>query len=413
MLRAEGLTLTAPGGLRVVEGESFEVGEGEALLVTGPTGSGKTTLLYAIGGLLEGYLGGSYRGTIKVDGMSPQEALRARRVLYVPQEPSNAFLGFDVYTELRWRGASDESIGRVAGRLGIGGLLKRKVYELSGGEAQKVAIAFALVSGYRLVLLDEPLANLDERSRRELVSLISELMKDGISFVIAEHRSSYFDGRGIRRLELAPRHEMPGEFPLSPYRAGRSGSAVEARGLSYSYDGRQALRDLDFDVSYGEAVALVGENGSGKSTVIKLLAGILKGPRFKKGYRRAGFVLQTPELQFVADTVKDEASLEASDRSSVAPALEYMGLSGHMGSLPHSLSRGQRVRLAVASAALKAPDILLLDEPTEGQDMGGIEAMKGIIGWAKGSGAAVVLVTQELWFAREVADRVVRLGDGL
>lgn len=412
MLRVEGLSLAAPDGRPVLEGASFELGDGEAMLVTGPTGSGKTTLLYALGGLLQGYMGGLQSGQIYIDGLSPSEALRRHLVLYVPQDPSNSFLGFDVYTELRWRGASEEKVKEVASALGISGLLGRKVYELSGGEAQKVSVAFALASGYRLVLLDEPFANLDERSRRELVELLKLAMDMGTSFVVAEHRTSYLSGLAGTRLSLSVAQELPGRFPLEPRPIGRSGVAVEARGLSYSYDGRPALSGLDLDVRYGEVVALVGENGSGKSTALKIIAGLLRGPRIRRNYRKVGFVLQSPELQFVGDTVFEEASLEAHDRSWVVPVLRYMGLLERGSAAPQSLSRGQRVRLAVASAALKRPDVLLLDEPTEGQDRFGIEAIKEVVGWARGSGFAVLLVTQERWFADEVADRVVVVGNG-
>ncbi|MEM4102082.1 MAG: ABC transporter ATP-binding protein, partial [Conexivisphaerales archaeon] len=245
---------------------SWDLNAGEIGLLRGATGSGKSTLLYAVSGFTGKYIDGITGGSIMVNGVEPSRALREGIIYYVPQEPTNSFVGYDVITELMWRGAERGEAVQVAKGLGIDHLLNRHVYRLSGGEAQKVAIAAALLGRYKVVLFDEPLANLDATSRAGFVNLLKELKDNGLTVIVAEHRASYLKGIADRELVLKSKNNAAqGELHVPAIRS--HGAALKVSHLNFSYDNlRPVLRDMNLEVNGGEVVALLGENGSGKST---------------------------------------------------------------------------------------------------------------------------------------------------
>lgn len=410
MLSISGFQFRYDGSVdNLLSGIDWEVRPGEVGLLRGATGSGKSTLLYAISGFTGKYVDGTAGGTITVNGVEPSRALREGMIYYVPQEPTNSFAGYDVITELMWRGAERSEVVRVARELGIEHLLKRYVFRLSGGEAQKVAIAAALLGRYRVVLFDEPLANLDAASRTGFVSMLKELKDNGLTVVVAEHRTGYLKGIADRELVLE-RPTQPAQNDLEVPTIQRSGTVLKVSHLDFSYDGsRQVLRDINLEVKSGEAVALLGENGSGKSTLMKIITGMVKVRNVERNYRSVGFSLQTPELQFLEDTVEKEIKYSLSGNA-FGQIVSFLGLEQKLGRLPHSLSRGERVRVAVASASSMVPDLMVLDEPTEGQDPAGLKMMGSLVRAVAEAGSAVIVITQEPEFARQYSDRIVHVG---
>lgn len=388
---------------------SWEIGPGEVGLLRGPTGSGKSTLLYAISGFTGKYVNGRAHGSITVNGLDPSRALKEGIVYYVSQEPTNSFVGYDVMTELVWKGADREDAVSVARELGIEHLLNRHVFRLSGGEAQKVAIAAAILGGYKVLLFDEPLANLDAASRQDFVNILHGLKDKGLTVIVAEHRSSYLEGVADRTLVLDARPGASGASLKMPAVKHLS-SVLKIEHLNFSYDGnRPVLRDINLDVNGGEVVALLGENGSGKSTILKIITGMVKARGIRRNFNSVGFSMQTPELQFLEDTVEKEIKYSKTG-ASYSQIVSFLGLERKLDQLPHSLSRGERVRVAVASAASMAPDLMVLDEPTEGQDPQGLKMMGNLVRAVAGSGSGVIVITQEPEFASAYCDRIVKIG---
>ncbi|MGC8557499.1 MAG: ABC transporter ATP-binding protein [Nitrososphaeria archaeon] len=391
---------------------NWEVGEGEIGLLEGPTGSGKSTLLYTIAGFTGKYVYGQTNGNIEVNGLEPSGALREGIIYYVPQEPTNSFAGYDVITELMWRGASKDKATQTAMELGIGHLLKRQVFRLSGGEAQKVAIAAAILGRYKIILFDEPLANLDSASRASFISLLQILKKKKLTVIVAEHRTSYFNGIADRTLALdQQKSELTYEDLKIPPINLHDDILLKISNLSFSYGSRMIIKNFNLSVRRGEVVGLIGDNGSGKSTLLKLITGMIKGKGIERNFRSVGFSMQTPELQFLEDTVEKEIKYGAKGEA-YRQIAGLMGLDKKLDRLPHSLSRGERVRVAVSSAAAIMPDLIILDEPTEGQDSVGLKMMEKLIMTMANAGSGVIIITQESEFASKYCDRIVEIGTG-
>jgi energy-coupling factor transport system ATP-binding protein len=206
---------------------------------------------------------------------------------------------------------------------------------------------------------------------------------------------------------------------------------LDVRDVRYSYlPGRPAVRDVDLRVAAGEPVALSGPNGSGKSTLLRLVAGVLRPSAgsirlagqdparvpARRLARLAGFVFQDPELGFLADTVADEvmAGLEPDETAAAAGLMDRLGLPlGEFGSRsPYRLSGGEQRRLSIAAALARRPRLLLLDEPTYGQDRRGWEGLVAILEELVRGGVAVVAATHDERFAERFGRRLVRMADG-
>ncbi len=388
---------------------NWEVGPGEVGLLRGATGSGKSTLLYAVSGFTGKYVNGMSVGSITVNEVDPSKALREGMIYYVPQEPTNSFVGYDVITELMWKGAEKGEVMQVARELDIEHLLERHVFRLSGGEAQKVAIAAALLGGYRVILFDEPLANLDAASRADFVNILHELKDKGLTVVVAEHRSNYLERIADRTLALESK-ALTAQTDLEIPTRKRLTSVLKITHLNFSYDeSKPVLRDISLEVNGGEVVALLGENGSGKSTLLKLITGMVKARGIERNSSYVGFSMQTPELQFLEDTVEKEVKYSRAG-AAYRQIVSFLGLEQKLNQLPHSLSRGERVRVAVASAASMVPDLMVLDEPTEGQDPAGLKMIGSMVRAIAKAGSGVIVITQEPEFASRYCDRTVRIG---
>jgi energy-coupling factor transport system ATP-binding protein len=352
---------------------------------------------------------------------------------------------------------------------GLGGFGRRRGTRLSGGEQQRLALAGVEAPRPSVLVLDEPTANLDPPGAAALFGRLRAL-RDArrTTIILVEHRADLawpladlvlaLDGTGAP-IELGAPAEilgrsrerlasegiwLPGDTtaappPTRPALPGRRGPAivagsdlVEVRGASFAFGGRRepAIRDLDLRVAAGERVALVGPNGSGKSTLLRLIAGLLRpsagsvllariDPARAPAARLAGlagFVFQDPELGFLADTVADEiaAGLSGAAVPAAGGTLERLGLPLERFGLrsPYRLSGGEQRRLSVAAALARRPSVLLLDEPTFGQDRRGWEAMAVILDELAADGIAVIAATHDERFAARVAGRRVELADG-
>lgn len=455
---------------------SFALAPGQCLLIVGPSGSGKSTLALALDGLVPREFPGEFTGSLEVDGLNPVTAdgpAVAARVGIVFQDPESQLVmervEDDVAFGLESRGwplrAMRERVPNALAEVGLAGLERRRTSRLSGGQQQRLALAGAMAPQPGVLILDEPTANLDPDGARAFAARLAAV-RDArtATIVLVEHRVDVAwpladlvlalgaDGRPI---DCGPPSEVlarsRGEIeasgvwlpsvsvpavapaPLRPVLARAGEPVLIASGLSFAYDGPRVLDNVSLSVQPGDRIALIGANGSGKSTLAKLLAGLAKplGGTVRLGgldpaklrprdlARLAGFAFQDPEAQFVAPLVRDEvlAGLDARDPSvvaAVAALMDRLGLPlAEFGERsPYTLSGGEQRRLSLVPALARAPRLLLLDEPTFGQDRRGVEALTAILGEQVAAGTAVIAATHDERFIADFATRVVRLDGG-
>lgn len=437
-----------------VAGVDLAVEPGEIVLLTGPTGCGKSTVLRLAAGLLGRHGSGVISGAVEVDGRDPAHTAPRERVGlvgFVAQNPSRQVitgtLGDEVAFAMESAGAAPSSIAprvrAMLDRVGLPYTASRSTTALSGGERQRLMVAAALSAGARLLLLDEPLAHLDPTGAAALMGVLRDLADTGVAVLIVEHRLgptlpvadrvAVMNDGGILAIDpadavdaerlgsLGLRLPEPTPWPLrrvTDAATPRDGAPLlEAAGLYWTWPGADAptLADIDLVVSRGERIALLGPNGAGKSTLLGALTGALRTP-----VRRGGRVVaipQDPDLALFCPTVADElaygpreagASRAEAARiaAEVATGLSVDGLEERA---PQALSRGQRLRVAVASALACRPDVLVLDEPTSGQDHDQVERMMQAL---RAPDRALLFATHDVPLALRHATRVVVMEQG-
>jgi energy-coupling factor transport system ATP-binding protein len=449
MIELRGVSYAYPTATRPTLNDiNLAVREGEWLLLAGPSGCGKSTLLYLLNGLIPHVLAGDLRGEVRVNGFLPAHTPLAevsRQVGTVFQNPEVQLFMLRVADDVAF---GCENLGlppaetlrrveRALTQLSLECLKDHEVFRLSGGQKQRLAIAGALAMGCRTLLLDEPTSDLDTASRSELLAALRELHRGGHTIVMTEHRLDGLQGLVDRVVTLdGGQIATDGPFPQIPgvVRAARAPvpgieAIVEAEQLAFAYPGHApVLRDLSFRLYAGEVVGLTGCNGVGKTTLLKLLCGLLrpshgrltiagrKQPSLRELVGVVGLLFQNPDEQLFTDSVAAEVEFGPQNLGrtfEVDPLLERIGLFQHRDDHPRSLSRGQRQRLAAAAVLAIKPQLVLLDEPTTGLDQAAWTAlMQTVVDQAREAGSCVLFSTHHDEVLEAFANRRLRLSDG-
>ncbi len=367
-------------------------------LVSGPTGCGKSTLGLILAGAIPQVIRATLTGTVQVAGLEPTtQPLRqvARQVGLLLQNVDSQIVTDRVEDEIAF-GLENLAIPPAAmpakllaalQQVQAAHLRHRRLDTLSAGERQRVMLAALLVLGQRLLILDEPLAYLDRGATAGLLHLLSQLASQGITCLILEHRRSLVLPLARREICLAagrllPAPPEPPALPPPLPRPTTSAPRVRLSQVSFAWPGTPAcLNGVSAAIGAGQSLVLLGDNGAGKTTLLKLIAGLyppqagtielLGCPQGKKGRRadnRLALVLQHPAHQLHLPTVGQEVAWAAASPAAAAREIAALGLTGLEDRHPHSLSSGQQRRLTVAAALAREPQVLLLDEPTVGQD---------------------------------------------
>ena len=412
-------------------------------LVDGDSGSGKSTLLRLCNGLVPHFHGGSIRGRAAVCGLdvlaTPTRRL-ARHVGFVFQEPEAGFVRGTVAREVAFfpenlglpRPSIRQRVDEALELAGIGALAARRLATLSGGERQRVALAAALAASPEIVAMDEPMSQLDERGAAALTATLVALAEGGTTVVVAEHRLG--DVAGARRVSLAGgrvtsdaevRSGLPApvvvgaERPLARLQTACDGpTAWSLAGVTVGVGGRPLLEGLDVAGGAGEVVVVTGANGTGKTSLLRTIAGLVEplAGRVERRPGRIAYLPQEPGLLLHRHTVR--AEVEQTLRWSKVAAgakevLDVLGLQELAERDPRDLSGGERQRAALAVVLAGRPALALLDEPTRGMDAAARVSLARVLQRLAEGGTAVVAATHDLALARELRGRVVRIETGL
>ncbi|MBT2571456.1 ABC transporter ATP-binding protein [Planococcus sp. ISL-110] len=413
---------------------SFSVHRGERLVISGPSGCGKSTLLYLLNRLYPENCDGLVDGEIKLfgksaNGYAPGEI--NHRVATVFQDPDSQFCMPTVEEELAFTlenlhtpfAEMEPRITAVLEKTGLAHLRNTVIQSLSGGMKQRVATACALIMDPEVLLLDEPLSHLDPYTARQFVHWLEELQQQSnLTIIAVEHRldswESFFgrelelgcDGRIVADQKFMPRH--PVSFPNRQCVA-QPAMALRAEGLSVTIKDKQLLAPLAFTVNRGEVVVIAGPNGSGKSTLVKSLCGIYKRNTGTIESDGIGYVPQSPEYLFLTQSVHQEVAFSgASSQPELDGLMASLRLEEIRDAHPFAISHGQKRRVAIAAMLADKRPVLVMDEPTSGQDTAALLELFALIDQRAKGGTTLLIVTHDMEFAASLADSVLLIKGG-
>jgi len=473
----------------VFENVNLKIEPATLTLVTGATGSGKSTLLRCINGLVPHFSGGTISGEIHVFGSNPirkgPEGM-ASKVGFVFQEPESQFI-FDIVEDeiafgLENAGMPREQmqfrVNETIHKLHIKSIRHKHLHEISGGEKQKVAIASALVRQPQVLILDEPTSQLDPAAADDLLTYITKLKQDlQLTVLISEHRLERLlpftdfiahltqNGKvlfGTPQAILPKMKQVPpiiqiardlnvSPLPLSIEDFPEEGlpqpdlsvaerafmrnpikeCPLQVTNLSTTLNNQKILNQINLRLGRGEILCLIGPNGSGKTTFLRSVLGLMpmEGKRRLHGkdmdemnwaeiFHAIAYLPQNPNDLLFAESVKEELivtlknhNLNLND-SDLSAFLARFGLNHVKDRYPRDLSVGERQRTSLAAITIHKPEIIFLDEPTRGMDYEAKDSLSDFLrGW-RNNNRAILLVTHDVEFAASLADRVVILEHG-
>lgn len=488
-------------------GIDLDIYPGERVLIASPSGSGKSTLAGCINGLNPFANPGECTGTLTVDGVNaPHSSIfeLSAHVGTVLQDPDGQFIGLTVGEDIAFALENscmpqDEmhAVTRRAAKLvGIENHLGYAPHELSGGQKQRVGLAGVMVDQVKILLFDEPLANLDPATGKQAIELIDEIQqKTDTTVLIIEHRLEDVLWRNVDRIVLVNEGKIladlrPDELlstsllaengirePLyltalryagvaitpekrpahvdslvlneadtaalkqwftaypQPEPAAAPVPLLEVRDLSFGYQkGQPTLKHVGFTIGKGEMVSIVGRNGAGKSTLSKLICGFetpdageiflngnpLAGENIRSRAKHIGYVMQNPNQMISKTMIYDEVALglqrsgltEAQIREKVEQTLKICGLYPFRNWPVSALSFGQKKRVTIASVLALDPELILLDEPTAGQDFRHYTDIMEFLRGLNAQGVTVVMITHDMHLMLEYTQRALVFCDG-
>lgn len=463
MIWVEGLTFRFAGSPRpALRDVDLHVAPGEFVVIAGPSGCGKSTLALAMGGYLFRQYDGEASGRLTVAGMDVRQQPIydvAEVVGLVQQNPEAQFCTLTVQDEVAFglenrRIPPDEIRERLAWALDVVGaahLADRPLATLSGGEKQKVAVAAMMATKPQVLIFDEPTSSLDPTSTADIFGVIARIrQKADITVLVIEHKLDYLlpfaprlvlldAGRVIYDgpFEGAQRPPSPGSHRPTPRPAARrpaAGAVVRVKDLHAGYEGTSVLRGVSVAFHPGEFVAVMGDNGSGKTTFVQSLLGLLKPSKGRvevlgrdthqtpvsRLARQVGLVFQNPDHQLFADSVWEEAILaprnfgvlEKPTCQRVRDLLERCGLSQRLADHPYRLSYGEKRRLNLVSILSYDPQLILLDEVLIGQDPANATFLLELVRERVDAGSTALMVNHAPEVSRAYADRLLFFDNG-
>lgn len=440
---------------------NLQVKEGEAVVLCGESGCGKSTIIRLINGLIPFYYEGQLEGQVKVLGRLTQEGDiydLGCRVSTVFQNPRSQFFCVDVRSELAFGAENlkfdkDEILKRIedaSHELKFEHLLDRTMFQLSGGEKQKIACASVSVTDNPIVVLDEPSSNLDMYAIAELKKMIQYWKQKGKTVVIAEHRLQYLKdmadrfiymkkGKIVREFRygeiqrLSPKELMGMGLRSLSYdyldiqNEKEAAAFMKINNISFKYKGSKKLNLFidELDIPKASVIAIIGRNGAGKSTFVRCLCGFEKkvkglledGNARLKAKNRLDYsflVMQDVNRQLFTESVEEEItlSMEEENENLLEEILKELDLSDYRKQHPMSLSGGQKQRVAVASAMASLRNYIIFDEPTSGLDYFHMQQVADCIKNLQEKGKTIFLITHDIELIYSCCNYVLQMENG-
>lgn len=486
---------------------NLSIYKGEKVLIVGASGSGKSTIGHCINALIPGSFTGDSEGLVVVDGKNPSKDgifAMSSSVGTVLQDSDSQFVGLTVGEDIAFSMENDlvpqdqmfDRVNHCAKLVGMEDFLKHAPQALSGGQKQRVALAGVMSQDVKILLFDEPLANLDPATGKYAIELIDEIKtRTDTTVIIIEHRLEDVLHRPVDRIVLIddgriiadekPDRMLSGDLlikygvreplylsaikyagcevnesdrpsafetmPVSLYKdkvlAWHSKQLfpeekiaddriLEVKNCFFCYNpAEKVLSDVSFSVRRGEMLSIVGKNGSGKSTLSNLICGFLKPDSgdfllngasmqklsISKRAEKIGYVMQNPNQMISKTFIFDEVAMglrtrgvpEEEIKQRVADTLEICGLKPFMSWPISALSYGQKKRVTIASILVLQPELIILDEPTAGQDFHHYtEIMKFLERINKEMGITIIIITHDMHLMLEYTQRAVVLCQG-
>ena len=482
------------------------INKGEKVLIVGPSGSGKSTLSHCINGLIPFSYNGEIEGELIIDNIKPyEESLSdvSKKVGTILQDQDSQFIGLSVGEDVAFNFENNamelnEMKVKVIDALELVNMvdfINHSPYELSGGQKQRVSLAGVLGSDAEVLLFDEPLANLDPASGKEIMQLINDIHeKTNKTIIIVEHRiedvleqpfdkvivvnkgkvqgfgtpdeilkSDLLKNNGLREplyleamklagcdisqsenlKDLSNIDERNKEVLKNWFNNETSNKEsiikeekiLEVKNLAFSHDGiKNTINDVSFHLNKGEILAVLGNNGAGKSTLCRLITGILKPQKgsiflnnqcidswsIKQKGSSIGYVMQNPNQMISQHMIKDEIALGLKCRNyskeeidkKVEEVLKICGLYPYRNWPVSALSYGQKKRVTIASILAINPQVIILDEPTAGQDYKHYTEFMEFIKELSAQGISIILITHDMQLTLEYCHRAVVLSGG-
>lgn len=429
----------------VLENINLTVEYGETVLLSGVSGEGKSTLLSIINGVIPFVNSGEFSGSVEIDGKNVTKLKISERSKLIGTVLQNADeqIIYDLVNEEIAFGCEnlniaseeiDKRIERFTMLMQIEKTAKTKT--LSGGQKQRLITASTLAMEQKIIILDEPLANLDTHTAHILLKALRNLANSGYAVLIVEHRldvvKNYIDK--VMRIEnkqlftSTDINDLNSGIKTIPHADGSLPGAVLIKGekLFFAAGDRNIIDGLDIEIRAGERIVLLGENGCGKTTLMRMLARLNKPndgalsqtiTKSKKAnskwFSKVGYVYQNPVYQLFMPTLLSEISFKAKSEETAREMINAFGLSGLEQRHPQSLSEGQKRRASIAAVCASEPTVLFLDEPTVGQDYKNLcKTIETVNKINKNLGTAIVTVTHDKRCAGALADRVLIMENG-
>lgn len=457
MLNFKNFSLYYGENKKILDDITFSIDDGECVLFTGESGSGKSSIINSINGLAFEYENAKMEGNIKINDKEIKDLALYEISLLISsvfQNPKTHFFNINTTLELLFylenigldREEMDRRMEDMLSIFPINHLLGRNIFELSGGEKQILCVASCYLSGCKVIVLDEPSSNLDEKYISILKEMLRILKDRGITLILAEHRIYYLmdivdsiflvkNGSVKRKynredfLKLTEKELL--EFGLrSIYKTNlevkknNSGKDLLIKSLKYSFDNKGILDVENIAFNLGQIYGIVGKNGCGKSTFLRLVTGLeektkseifFSGSEINKKERLklSSLVMQDVNHQLFSDSVQDEMKLGIKDleNEKIDEVLTGLDLMEYKDRHPMSLSGGQKQRVAIASVLCKNSKFIFFDEPTSGMDYNNMLKISKLIKKMIKEDNIIFIVSHDTEFLNLTVDEIICLED--